>query len=294
MWAQKYRHEGNGIPILYVVRADGQQLYGRSGAKSGDELPQFLSAQLQTAGTIFSNQQLAALRAAVADARRAFDEGDAFTAVKRIDSIRKLGEPGRLGSYATVAIEADAVHQQLLEQGRQALQQAREQLASNDQRFAGVLGIVTANRTYQKLTELRKELGTAERELGKNAALKEELKQAELLDRALALLRQKNGQKPAVAALENIVTRFATSPAATIAQQKLSELGAAVPELETQKEPTTKFRVWKDRTGKFSIEAELIDVQDGQVELRRKDGEVIRLAIDRLSAEDQALLAKQP
>jgi len=41
-------------------------------------------------------------------------------------------------------------------------------------------------------------------------------------------------------------------------------------------------------TGKFSVEAELIKVADGKVELKKADGTLIAVPLDRLSTADQA------
>lgn len=289
-WSRKYRHEGSAIPILYIVRANGELAYGKSGSKQGDELPLFLSEQLATAGRIFNDAQLVALKAAVTEANKAFAEGDVATAVRRLDGLKKLGELGKFGSYATVALEADSLYAKLVEQGQAALKAAQEQLAGND-KFAGVLGIISANRIYGKLSELRKELVSAERDLSKDAELKEQVKQAEVIDRALALLSQKNGKKSAMSALETVVTRFPNSPAAELAKAKLTELGAAAP--AGVDGPVAELRTWSDTTGKFQIEATLVSVADGKVQLKKKSGEIVAVPIDKLSKEDQEFLEKK-
>jgi len=51
-------------------------------------------------------------------------------------------------------------------------------------------------------------------------------------------------------------------------------------------------RTWKDKSGKFSISAELIAVQDGHVVLRAADGRQLTVPIKSLSAEDQSLLGE--
>lgn len=57
-------------------------------------------------------------------------------------------------------------------------------------------------------------------------------------------------------------------------------------------------RVWKDRTGNFSIKAELVGVSIDSVQLRRHDGQVITVPIKKLSEPDRrylkALSAKKP
>ncbi len=48
------------------------------------------------------------------------------------------------------------------------------------------------------------------------------------------------------------------------------------------------IRKWKDRSGNFEIEAAFAGVIGENVQLRRADGKVIELSLDKLSAEDQA------
>jgi hypothetical protein len=294
VWARKYRPEGRAIPILYVIRADGQMLYGKSGDKEGDELRRFLAEHLVVAGKIFSDQQLAAIKAAVDEANQARADGDSFTAVKRIDSLRKLGTAGKLGSYATVAREADALYTKLVEEGETALKAAQEKLVA-EQPFDGVLGILAANRIYGSLPELRTDLVSAERDLGKNAEFKSLVAQAEALDRGLALASQKNAaaKKSAITALGLIVTRYPGTPAAKLAEEKLTELGAQPPAaaLPTSRPTGAPLRTWTDTTGKFRVEAELIGVADGKVQLKKQDGAVIGVPLDKLSKEDQEFLA---
>ena len=54
----------------------------------------------------------------------------------------------------------------------------------------------------------------------------------------------------------------------------------------------TWARKWTDSSGKHTIEAELVDVVDGTVRLKRADGKVISLPLEKLSAADQQFLAK--
>jgi mono/diheme cytochrome c family protein len=49
-------------------------------------------------------------------------------------------------------------------------------------------------------------------------------------------------------------------------------------------------REWADATGKFKVEAELVAVRSGKVFLERRDGSVISVPLDKLSAADQEFL----
>lgn len=48
----------------------------------------------------------------------------------------------------------------------------------------------------------------------------------------------------------------------------------------------TKVRQWTSRNGQYTVNAELLDVKDGTVVLRREDGEVIEVPFDNLSLAD--------
>lgn len=49
-------------------------------------------------------------------------------------------------------------------------------------------------------------------------------------------------------------------------------------------------RTWTDKTGKFSVEAELVEVKDGKALLKKADGKVVAVPVDRLSADDRQYL----
>lgn len=53
-------------------------------------------------------------------------------------------------------------------------------------------------------------------------------------------------------------------------------------------------RTWSDRSGKYQIEADLIAVKDGQAYLKRVDGKVVEVGLDRLALADLEHLATLP
>lgn len=46
-------------------------------------------------------------------------------------------------------------------------------------------------------------------------------------------------------------------------------------------------RTWTDQSGKFSVEAELIDVQDGKARLKKADGTILAVSLQKLSVADR-------
>jgi len=52
-----------------------------------------------------------------------------------------------------------------------------------------------------------------------------------------------------------------------------------------------EFRTWTDASGKFQTEAQLIEIRDGTVHLKKTNGKVVDIPLERLSAEDRRFLA---
>ena len=54
-----------------------------------------------------------------------------------------------------------------------------------------------------------------------------------------------------------------------------------------------EIRTWTDSTGAYKLEAEFVEEKDGNVRLKRTDGRIVALPVERLSAADQAYVRKQ-
>ena len=50
-------------------------------------------------------------------------------------------------------------------------------------------------------------------------------------------------------------------------------------------------RKWTDISGEFSVEAELVEAKDGNVQLKRSDGKIISVPVSKLSKADLDYLA---
>jgi hypothetical protein len=51
-----------------------------------------------------------------------------------------------------------------------------------------------------------------------------------------------------------------------------------------------EMRTWTDNTGKYKIEAEFVEILDGKVRLKGKDGKIMSLPLAKVSSEDRAYL----
>ncbi|MBA2113454.1 SHD1 domain-containing protein [Bremerella alba] len=62
---------------------------------------------------------------------------------------------------------------------------------------------------------------------------------------------------------------------------------------EQSKANAIVFRTWRDSSGKFSVEAKLVEKSTTHVVLRKKDGETVEVAISKLSAADIQFLSEE-
>lgn len=239
-WARKYAPEGNGIPIIYVIRADGQKMYGKSGAMNGDVLPKFMTLTLTQAGRIFNEKEFALLEKTVEAAKKSLDAGDTAAAVKSVAMLGKLGPLGNIGSHAKAAVEADALVKKLTEQGKAKLEESRQKISAGSPPFEAVVSLVETHRVYLPLPELKSDLTAAMRELNKDAALREASEQAQALERAMALLETPSAKSRATGALKQIVAKWPDAPVAKLAQEQLAKVEPAAVAGEPAKTNKTK------------------------------------------------------
>ncbi len=288
-WSSQYRHEGNAIPILFVVRADGQQLFGKSGSLPGPELLVMIEQVLSQAGTVYSDQQLQTLKTSLDKSQELLGAGDTAGAVREFSKVSKLGTLGQLGSYAQAAIQADTFAKKLLEQGRTALTEAKDKLGQEATRWEGALALAEAKRVYSTLPPLKPELVAAANAARADPAARDMLRLAEQLDEAHDQLQKPAGQRRAVTALNRIIAEHPGTPAAKLAADWLQaeNLAATPPAAKT-------FRTWTSDRG-TTLEAALIDFgygdpatkQDPYVILEKRDGQQVTVPLARLSAESQ-------
>ena len=289
-WVSRYQHEGNSIPIVFVVRADGQQLFGKSGSLPGPELPLMIEQVLSQAGTIYSDQQLQILKSSLDKAKANLAAGDTAGAVRELSKTGKLGTLGSLGCYAQVAVEADGFAKKLVEQGSAALKAANDQLGQEATRLEGAIALAEAKRIYSALPPLKSELAAATAAARKNPDVRDTLRLAEQLDEARDQLQKPATQRRAVTVLNRIIADNPGTPAAKLASDWLQAQNLAAPAADAAK----TFCTWTSDRG-TTLEAALVDFGFGQpaaktdpfVVLEKRDGQRVQVPLDRLSAESQ-------
>jgi len=303
-WARKYKHEGSTIPKIFVIRADGTMLYGKSGMLSGNALPTMLIQALRSAGEIYNNKETTTLISTVEKAKKAYEDGNKFEAVRTISTTKKLGKLGELKSYAKPAIEANQLVKQLNEDGSKALIDTKEIITNSNNPLEGVIEFVETQRIYTLLPIMKIKLTRAMREHQQTTAFRDLLTQAEMFNRARVQVNSKRYKNAGLISLKKIVSRYPNTAIAKLAQaeyEKLSDDSANKTKTAEKKpdvsetEPTKKaksasvqpIRIWKDTSGEFEIKARLIEIKKDSVVLKKEDNTVVEVPLSKLSDQDK-------
>lgn len=306
-WSSRYRHDGDGIPIVYVVRADGEKLYARSGALPELELPAMLTGVLRQAGTIYNDAQLHLIAGTLERATAAVAAGDLAGASESIAKLSSLGAIGNLGSYAKVAQETDRLAEQLIEQGKKSLAAAREKLANKETRLEGALALAETRRSFIALPPLKDEIFKAVTIARNDPELRDIVKVANALDDARDLMRKPAGEKRAVATLRDVIEKNPGTDAASLALQWLREIDPGAAETASSTTAASKsprstgkpaveldFDTWTSLSGS-TVDARLVDfgysteTKSSYIVLEKEDGTLVEVPYTSLSSQSQQL-----
>jgi len=294
-WARKYPLQGNGIPRLYVVRADGEKLYGGIGAPPGNQLTQMLYATLQKAGRRYTPDEVALLKSSVKEAKAAFEKDDHPGAALALSRLNKLGELGQLGSFATPALAADELAKKLIGSSERMVDDAVKALQNSDSDglFPAALTLADAKWRYSGFPAVQAKLTSAITQVKRDERATAPLAQAEALVRARRLAASDRAavRKQAFASYETVMRRYPGTEADKLARAELAKLSPNAALLLSPDD--AKPRVWKDASGRFSVEATLIRFDDKTITLKKTNGQEITLPVSKLSEPDQEFLKRK-
>jgi hypothetical protein len=216
-WGSRFKSTGNTIPKVFVVRADGEQLFGQSSSFSSAELQVFLRQMLAQTGTALAPRQVEQLETTLVNVNKLLGEQQVEKAVQTIAPC--LGT----GSYAAAAVEIDKLGARLIDEAIAATKEAESKLTDPAQAFDGALELAALERTHAKLPPVADAVREIVKQHRREADVKELLAQAQLVDRAKEYEAKKNGKR-AMSAYEAIAARYSDDPSGAYAQQRIAEL----------------------------------------------------------------------
>lgn len=153
-WNSRYKVEGDGIPAVFVVRADGESIYSGSGAPR--DLGGFLERHLEAAGTVLDDAGLAELTAAARDLSRGWRRRDPAAV---IEELNKRLDPE---NYSLPARQIAAITDQMRKLATSRFADAERDLKEIDRKpdaaFQAAVTVLELERDYAGLPEFGDEL----------------------------------------------------------------------------------------------------------------------------------------
>lgn len=223
-WARKFgRPDGNTLPFVYIVRADGQTLHSHSGPMDSAQLANVIAAQLQTAGRPLNPRQLETIDQAVAAAREQMEAGNPSQAVRELMPLKQIGELGQIGSYSAAAVQADQFVAELKQDVVDRLGNVTERVESQDDALQACFDVVQAKRIYGSIPAIDSIVNPMLLELRRNRELRETMTEAQAIDRACRQCEGPQTREQGLEALQRMIDESPGSPAATLAQELIDQ-----------------------------------------------------------------------
>lgn len=214
-WAARFECKEGGVPKVYVIRADGKQLLGETGAPQ--DMDGFLKRYLQDAGTILDARELAEVEKAAKNAQKAMRRKAWADAIEIVAK-----EPGK-GSYAAAAQTVANLAGELAERAKAALADAEKKLESKDKPFDGALALVEAQRQFGELAAAKELLDAAVTQCNEDPKMADLLAQAELFEKGRHLEGQRKWRE-ALEAFQELAEKHPDSPGTTQAAKHVTDL----------------------------------------------------------------------
>jgi hypothetical protein len=296
--------KGNGIPQLYVVRADGEQIYGGAGALNGDDLPTMLLASLKRSGRAFTNQEADFLQRTVRASELALQSGDLLKTGVVLSEVGQLGPHDNLGSFAKPAIKSKELYLELKKQIDGKLTEAKaELLDSNPENPLTPLLTVYEGEAVSKLfPKWKSATSSITREIKKQPQYTAASEQAEAIVRArvVAASLSPRIRNRAESIYTSVIRRFPDTEADTLARTELAKvapdakiLSMQSADIEVSTPKVSTFRTWETKKGDFKTRAKYLRQKAGKVQLMKEDGETIVVDISILSSDDQSYVSER-
>lgn len=313
VWTNRYKPSGRGIPMIFIVSSEGEEIYNRSGAPQGDALVELLMRGIQETGGVKTPGAAGPgrqdnPRTTLIAVRRLLARDDPAAAIEllvpAVES-QPTGAPaaGVAGGEAAAGsrrrMDPQTQLHQLLEELEETaageLQGAIGDLATQNT-LVGAVRLLRVERLYGGLPAVKPSLAEAFERLLSQPDGQSLIDQARMIDKARRFEERRN-TRAAVAAYHDVIAAHPQTRAAQLSQQRVQQL-TGEPEASTVQAEATAAeqpapaeldapRRWTDRSGQYSVVAALVESDERSVQLRKEDGQIVTVPLATLSDECQ-------
>lgn len=223
-FAQQYPPSGNGIPMVFIVSAQGEQIHNASGAPQGDGLNQLLAMGIERTGglkQLFKPAEDRVFLAALERSRKSWDAGKRAEAVTAmVPYFEKVVVDEQSNE---VELKYGALVEEFSTAGKADAQSAADRLAESTGDFDAQVLVVATDQVYGKLPAVAETLAPLLEQI--NALSSGARDQLQMFAKAQAL-EAANAQN-AARLYRQLISKHANTEAAQRAQNRLDTLVAA-------------------------------------------------------------------
>ena len=210
-WTRKHKHEGRGIPIVYIVRADGKTLYAKSGKPPTEALSRMLVAALDDAGYIMTQKDVATIEKVTKVFKKHVEAGDIPAALKSLKKAKNyLDSNGNVASYSESATGLQNEISAMMESAATAISEVSVAVGSvdtdDDEKLMQVLEQFEETRQrYSLIKSLKRNLSSIQSKINKDSQMKK-VHGAVKLIRSAETATSKSRKEKAFRRLETLIS----------------------------------------------------------------------------------------
>ena len=232
-WSRDLKATGDtgGVPVVYVVRADGETMYGQGGGISDNNLKKLLMTSLKTSGRILSVKEAAMLDSAADKFESLQAAGDISDAVKAINKVKRIGVPGQIPSYADSASKVNELVGTTATETTAKLEELRGVIESGEtaEKLEAIVAGMNLGSDYGSLKVLKPDFAKFKKELSKNKEIAQLVKDAKVINYALSA-SSNSAKKRAAEKLQALIDSTKIEAVKALAQTTLDGLKAEAAE----------------------------------------------------------------
>ncbi|MDG2468116.1 MAG: hypothetical protein P8M80_02455 [Pirellulaceae bacterium] len=213
-WNRKFSYQGRMLPIVYLIRADQKQLYGKSNNLPGAQLKKFISQGIAHSGRSFNERELRHLESANQATETALEENKILQALHQLRSASTIYSQQPQVSYANCAQQTSRLTEMVISRSgsylNAELQKVTEGLKKNQPyQYQAISRLVRLENSFNGLGELSKKLANMAQVIAANPEMNSLLSSARTIDRANSILNspvtpaQKNLAMASIVDLQN-------------------------------------------------------------------------------------------
>ena len=285
IWRRDHKPEKGAIPQMYIVRADGEELFNKVGGLPTEQLETVLSQSLKNAGYILSDGEAAKVQATVTETSKLIESGDLSAAVKAISQMRGATDTSVV-CFAKPVIELRSNVKTLVEKAGQEIDTVIEDVTAFDSsnretsiRLAG--RIADLNQSWSQFKPVSRQI------ISLNRAAKKDRELASVVADVKKFRSLKNARTASVTKLSELASKYENTSLGREIAVVLSNAKKIGPSGSTTGFAKAEVRTWTSKGGSFSIDAKPISIAANKIKLETTNGKVIDVRIASLSQDDQ-------